>query len=258
MARAAYAAGLAMSVLALVLLHPASAADGPIAPCAAGATDMRPAYGPVDGPPRVAWWRDIVVPEGSGCLGEIRGRMELVVTLAGRFHAPHSLEDIARRMGAISRTAGLRYWSVTDGAWRTLLSAAFALAGPDVERRRADFSVAELLSGRALFTAQRDTRSTDLNVYQLRARRVGAGRLVMESNNLTPIRFLVFELYAPGALRVIHFLDRLGPGLWGYYAVSAVRGGALESDPRSMINRSAAYYRFLRGIPGDRDPPLAP
>ena len=220
--------------------------------------DSAPAYGAIDGPPRVAWWRDVVVPEGTGCLGEIHGRLELVVALAGRFHDPRSLEDMAQRMGAISQTTGLRYWSVTDGAWRTLLSAAFALAGPDAEQRRADFSIAELLGGRTLFTAQGDTRSTGLNVYQLRAKRVGPGRLVMESSNLTPIRFLVFELYEPGALHVVHFLDRLGPGLWGYYAVSAVRGGLLESDPRSMINRSAAYYRFLRGVPADRDPPLAP
>lgn len=246
-----------MAVLALVLLHPASAADGPIAPCVAGAADMRPAYGPVDGAPNLAWWRDIVIPEG-GCLGEIRGHMELVVALAGRFHDPRTLEDMARRMGAISQTVGLRYWSVTDADWRTLLSEAFALSAPDVAQRRADFSAAELLSGRSLYTAQRDTRSTDLNVYQLRARRVDPHRLVLESRNRTPIRFLVFELFEPGTLQVIHILDRLGPNLWAYYTLSAVRRGTLESDPRSMINRSAAYYRFLRGVPADRDPPLAP
>jgi len=249
-----------MAVLALLLLRPASAADGPIPPCAtgpAGATDMRPAYGPIDGAPNVAWWRDIVIPEG-GCLGEIHGRMELVVALAGRFHDPRSLEDLARRMGAISQTVGLRYWSVTDGDWRTLLTEAFALSAPDIAQRRADFSAAELLSGHSLYTAQRDTRSTDLNVYQLRARRSGEHRLVLESRNRTPIRFLVFELFEPGTLHVIHILDRLGPDLWAYYTVSAVRHGTLESDPRSMINRSAAYYRFLRGVPADRDPPLAP
>jgi hypothetical protein len=252
------AAGFATAVLALVSLHSAVAAEGPIAPCPAAAADMLPGYGPVDAAPRVAWWRDIVVPEGAGCLGEIRGHMELVVALAGRFHDARSLEDMARRMAAISQTAGLRYWSVTDGDWRTLLTEAFALTAPDVARRRADYSVEELLGGRALYTAQQDTRSSGLNVYRLRGRRVGAGRLVLESRNLTPIRLFVFELYRPGALRVIHILDRLGPGLWGYYAVTAVRSGALESDPRSMINRSAAYYRFLRRVPGDRDPPLAP
>jgi len=258
MDRALRAAGFAMAVLALAALHPAGAVDGPIAPCSAGAADMLPAYGPVGGAPRVAWWRDIVVPEGAGCLGAIRGHMELVVALAGRFHGARTLEDMARRLGAISRTAGLRYWSVTDGDWRTLLTEAFALSAPDVERRRADFSVAELLGGRALYTAQRDTRSTGLNVYQLRARRVGARRLVLESENLSPIRLIVFELFEPGALRVIHYLDRIEPGLWGYYTVTAVRSGALESDPRSMINRSAAYFRFLAGVPSDRDPPLAP
>jgi Family of unknown function (DUF6675) len=258
MGRAAQAAGFAMAVLALASLRPALAAPtGPLAPCPAAA-DPRPAYGPVDGVPNVAWWRDLEVPDTGGCLGEMRGHMELVVALAGRFHAAGTLEDMARRMGAVSQTPGLRYWSVNDGAWRTLLTEAFALSEPDGERRRADFSAAEMLRGRALYTAQRDTRSTGLNVYQLRARRVGARRLIVESRNLTPIRLLVFELFEPGALRVIHILDRLEPDLWRYYAITAVRSGALESDPRSMINRSAAFYRFLRSVPGDRDPPLAP
>jgi hypothetical protein len=248
-----------MAVLALASLCPVRAAPaGPVAPCAAAAADPRPAYGPVDGAPNVAWWRDLDVPDTGGCLGEIRGHMELVVALAGRFHAAATLDDMARRMGAVSQTPGLRYWSVTDGDWRTLLTEAFALSEPDGERRRADFSAMEMLSGRALYTAQRDTRSTGLNLYQLRARRVGTRRLIVESRNLTPIRLLVFELFAPGALRVIHILDRLEPDLWRYYAITAVRSGALESDPRSMINRSAAFYRFLRGVPSDRDPPLAP
>jgi len=251
------AAAAACAALAF-LLSGTAAAGGPAAPCASVEAQQVPSYGPIDGPPAVSIWHDVALGEGWGCLDAFRGRMALVVTLAGRFRAPGTLEDMAQRVGAISRTEGLRYWSVTDGAWRTLLSEAFALEGPDLERRRPDFSATELLSGRALYTAQRDTRSTDLNLYRLLGRRVDARRLIVESKNLSPIRFLVFELFAPGALQAVHSLQQLEPGVWGYYGVSAVRGGAFDSEAKSFVNRAAAYYRYLAGVPSDRDPPLAP
>jgi len=248
---------LAIAGLAL-LLSGAAAADAPGGPCAGLAVPALPATGPIDGPPAVTIWRDVTLAEGRGCPAAIRGRMALVVALAGRFRAALTLEDMAARVGAISQTEGLRYWSVTDGAWRTLLSEAFALSGPDVERRRSDFSAEELLSGRVLYTAQRDTRSTGLNLYRLLGRRVDARRLIVASANLSPIRFLVFELFAPGALQAVHRLERLAPGVWGYYGVTAVRGGAFDNESRSFVNRAAAYYRYLAGVPADRDPPLAP
>jgi len=249
----------ALTTAALVLVLQASAAaGGPVAPCSRAALQEIPSYGPLDGPPAVAVWRDVTLDGDRGCPDGLRGPMALVVALAGRFRAPGTLEDMAQRAGAISQTAGLRYWSVTDGAWRTLLSEAFALEGPDLERRRPDFSATELLSGRALYTAQRDTRSTDLNLYRLLGRRVDARRLIVESKNLSPIRFLIFELFAPGALQAAHRLEQLAPGVWGYYGVSAVRGGAFDSEAKSFVNRAAAYYRYLAGVPGDREPPLAP
>ena len=250
------AVGWAVSALAL-LPAGASVAQGPVAPCATPRENTVPAYGPIDGPPAFASWRNADLGAGDGCPEAMRGRMALVIALAGRFRDDRSLEDMARHVGAISRTAGLRYWSASDGAWRVLLTEATALSAPDVERRRPDFSADELLSGRVLYTAQRDTRSTDLNVYRLLGRRSGAQRLVIESSNLGPIRFFIVQLFEPGALQVVHILDRLEPGVWGYYGLTAVRGGTFDSDARSFINRAAAYYRYLAGVPADRDPPLA-
>jgi len=241
----------------LLVLMTLSAGASPVAPCPGTVEQTFPAYGPLDEAPKVAIWRHIDLSRAAACLGGLRERMEVVVALAGRFRSSLSVEEMARRVGAISKTEGLRYWSVTDGDWRALLSEAFALEGPDLERRRADFSAAELLSGRVLYTAQRDTRSTDLNLYRLVGRRVDARRLVVESKNLSPIRFLIFELFAPGALQAAHRLEQLAPGVWGYYGVTAVRGGALDNETKSFVNRAAAYYRYLAGVPAEREPPLA-
>jgi hypothetical protein len=67
------------------------------------------------------------------CLGVLRGRANLTVVLAARFGDARSIAEIASRVGATSSTKGLRYWSTTDGKWRTLVSHAFALASRDAD-----------------------------------------------------------------------------------------------------------------------------
>ncbi|MDX1375963.1 MAG: DUF6675 family protein [Burkholderiales bacterium] len=248
----------ALAAAGMLLALGAQAQAQPVPPCRASETQVHPAFGPLDGAPNVASWRDIDLSGAPACLGPLRAPMEVVIALAGRFRAPLSLEDMARRVGAISHTEGLRYWSVTDEGWRTLLSEAYAVRGAESEARRADFSAAEVLSGEPLYTLQRDTRTTGPNRYRLVGRRAGPNRIVVESANVTPLRFVFVELYAPEALRVVHILERLEPGVWAAYTVSAVRSGTLEQAPRSVINRAAAYYRYLAGVPSDRDPPLAP
>jgi len=230
----------------------------PVPPCGASGAQVHPSYSAPDGAPAVASWRNLDLSVTPACLGELRAPMEVAVALAGRFRSPLSVEGMARRVGAISQTEGLRYWSVTDEGWRTLLSEAYAVRGAESNARREDFSAAEVLSGAALYTLQRDTRTTGLNRYRLIGRRVGANRVIVESANVTPLRFLFVELYAPRALRVIHILDRLSSDVWAIYTVSAVQSGTLEQDPRAVVNRAAAYHHFLAGVPADRIPPLAP
>lgn len=230
----------------------------PIPPCPAGNTAVVPAYGEMGGPPVVQTWHDIDIEDREACLGGMRGRMALVVALAVRFDGAKSLEDVATRIGAISVTEGLPYWSVTDRQWRPLISESFAIDDPISRRRRPDFMAQEILSGRRLYFAQNDTRSTGLNVYSLSATSVAPDRLVVEIVNLTPIRFALVTLFDPQALRSVHFADRLETDVWGYYGISAVRAGAVDGQEKSFVNRAGAFYRFLAGISPEREPPLAP
>lgn len=230
----------------------------PIPPCHTGNTAVVPAYGELGRPPVVQTWRDIDIEDRDACLGGMRGRMALVVALAVRFDGAKSLEDVATRIGAISATEGLPYWSVTDRQWRPLISESFAIDDPISRRRRPDFTAQEILSGRRLYFAQNDTRSTGLNVYSLSATSVAPDRLVVEIVNLTPIRFALVTLFDPQALRSVHFSDRLETDVWGYYGISAVRAGAVDGQEKSFVNRAGAFYRFLAGVSPEREPPLAP
>jgi len=243
---------------ALILLAAQPASAQPVPPCTADASMVLPAYGDIGGPPAVATWQDIELGGPVECWGSLRGRMALVVALAGRFDGARSLAAIAARFGAISASDGLLYWSTTDQRWRPLIAQAFAVDDPQTLRRRSDFTAAEILSGRTLYFAQDDTRSTGRNIYSLTAREVGPDRLVVEIVNLTTIRFALLTLFEPRALRSRHFIERQAAGDWRYYGVSAVVAGAVAGHEGSFVNRAGAFYRFLIGAPGDAGPPLAP
>ncbi len=91
-----------------------------------------------------------VPPACTGWAAEGVHGFGTLVALAGRFELAQGsgTDQILGRFGAISMLRGARYWSVSDGAWRPLVSDASALDGLDPDRRRSDFNAAELGSGR--------------------------------------------------------------------------------------------------------------
>jgi hypothetical protein len=258
-----YLAALVVCALIPANAIPAAAQDAPSVPCTTEVTAV-PAFGPLGAPPAVAAWRDIdVAPVPCIDMLKAGGRPELVVAMAGRFVADASLEALAARVGAITETEGLMYWSTTDGNWRTLIEASHAVTGPDGKTARADFTAAEMLSGRTLYFMQQDSRSTSDNVYAMTGRRLGPDRFVVEAVNVTPIRVFFITMFAPKSVVAAHIFARVedrgdGSATWAYYGVSAAETVPLGGQERSFINRAAALYRFFAGRPGDRDPPLAP
>ncbi|GAB4376770.1 MAG: hypothetical protein Kow00114_40650 [Kiloniellaceae bacterium] len=263
-----FAAALAATTLVAGILLPAAPAAAetgspgapPEPPCAAGAQPW-PAYAPPDAPPAVMTWTDIQLAGRADCLGAVAGRMNVVAVLAGSFRHPAgadgTLDDLAARFGAVSATVRTLYWSTTDGRWRRLIDDASALQRPDTDARRGDFTAAELRSGQPLYVAQDDTRSTGTNLYRMTALLSGPEKLVVEIVNESTISFLLVPLFDPGGLVTLHVVEDLGGGLWGYYGLTAVRAGSVAGHEKSLVNRAAAFYRFLRGVPGDAAPPLA-
>jgi hypothetical protein len=185
-------------------------------------------------------------------------RPELAVALAGAFRAGGGITDLAARLGAISLTRGLTYWSTTDQRWKVLVSDAHALTAAEGGQARDDFSAAEILSGAPLHFAQDDTRSSGTNVYRLRTLHAEGDRLVFEMTNLTAIRFGFVTLFGPESLVSVHFLERGAAGTWLYYGLSAVTEGFVGDHDGSFINRQDAFYRFLANESPTARPPLAP
>lgn len=244
---------LLLSVLALG----ARASSEPTPPCAASGSTSHPGYSALDTQPNVGAWHDVTLNFAASCPAALNGSAKLVIALASRFVHAGTVEDLAARIGAVSKMGHLKYWSVTDGAWRVLISKAFAVDDGNARRPRSDFSAEEVLSGQTLVMAQRDTRSTGLNLYALMDRSHTSKEMRVTVINLTDIRFLLATIFRRNTLISTHFFTRLRGTEWGYYSLTVVKDGSVKGREKSFINRAAAFQRFITGERPEQEPALA-
>jgi len=253
---------LLLAVLScLALPRDLAAQEGPRPPCG---NDPVPAFAAPAAPQNVKVWR----AEGSkagewkfpACRGWRSGAFKLQVALAGSFRHDGTADDLLSRFGRVSEMRNIRYWSVSDQAWRPLIQDAGALEGPEPAQRREDFAIGDLKAGGAFHFLQVETRLSVPIVYRMRILELRPDRVVVETENVTAVRIGLIPIVQPGETRAVHVLIRLSPGLWGYYLLALSGQDAplfLRVRDESLINRASALYRHIAGIPTDREPPLA-
>ncbi|MGE3293781.1 MAG: DUF6675 family protein [Geminicoccaceae bacterium] len=235
--------------------------DVPRPPCAGPPS---PAYPEPDVQPVVRVWsggEPIADWTPPACIGWRPIPSRVLVATAGRFRYRGAAEDVLARLGAVSTLTTVRYWSVSDGRWQDLVTDASALDGHDAAKRRPDFRVAEMKAGADLYFAQDDNRSSGEVVYRLQVREIAPDRLVVATENVGPVRYLLVPLAGPGDLQAIYFLDRSAPDLWDYYSLARTGMGAspfLAGHEASYVNRAVALFRHLAGLPTDQGPPPFP
>jgi hypothetical protein len=257
-------ASLARSVVALsLLLAPLGGAwgDAPRPPCE---TSPLPAYPDPGNAPAVRVWTGEELGAGwipPTCTGWGSFPIRMLVATAGRLPYAGDADSLLARFGAVSSLSTVKYWSTSDQRWEGLITHAAALDGPDTHHPRPDFRIAEMVGGADLFFAQDDNRSTGDVVYRLRVREIKPDRLVVEAENTSPVRYLMFPLAGPGDLRSLYFLERWSTTEWGYYSLTGVGAGASAlavGHQASYVNRAIALFRHLAGLPTDQEPPAAP
>ena len=227
---------------------------GPQPPCGAAPS---PPYPPADAAPAVQVWNnaDWVPP---GCTGWLPADSTTLVATAARFRNPDGVEGLRRRIGAISKLAGLLYWSTTQKRWQPLIVDASALAAQDGVRR-SDFSPDEIVQGRSLFAEEHDNL-LGKGTYRIRIAAAAPGKLVFATENVTTLRFLGIPIFAPGEIQSICFLERESKDVWRYYALARMGKQVsllVSGHEASLVNRAVASYRFLAGIPANLEPPAA-
>ena len=264
--------------MAGLLARPGPAgAQPPQPPC--GGAQPWPPYAAVDAQPNLQVWRSGALAgwRPPGCTGWQPHGTRGVIALAGSFRQGGGVASLLARIGAVSALRGLRYWSVTDQAWRTLILDATALDGPDPGRRRPDFSAAEVASGRDLYFVQETSRPAGAVLYRMRLVALAEDRIAVAAENVSPVRALLFTLHGPGELESLHMFERLGPEVgqgvgpevgqgvgpgagpevWGYYGLLRAAFGSrlLGGLEPSYANRAVALFRHFAAIPPDRTPP---
>ncbi|HUK17085.1 MAG TPA: DUF6675 family protein [Bryobacteraceae bacterium] len=241
------------SIIALAALCAAFTAQAqPQPPC--GASPVPP-YPAADAAPSVRVWEhsDWTPP---ACTGWARVESATLVATTARFHNPGGSEALRRRLAAVSALAGLLYWSTTHQKWQPLIVDAYALTAADGPRR-ADFVPGDVAAGRSLYALQEDTLLGKV-VYETRIATAESGRLVFVTRNAGPIQYFGLTLFRPGDIQSVCFLDRDSTDVWRYYAIARIpKGASLLIQSASLINRATALYRYLAGIPADREPPAA-
>ena len=182
----------------LAILLPAAAhANGPEPPCAGAPV---PAYGAIDGPPAFGLWNHTELHRDGwqppACLGW-QGDSRLVAALAARFRSPLSLGGLAERLTAISHHPDIRFWAVTRHEWRPLVERSWAVNGPDAMTQRPDPSAVELTRGRDFYYAE-DAEVGGRAVWRLHVVERSDSRIVLTSENVTPIRIAFVTVFEPG------------------------------------------------------------
>lgn len=234
---------------------------GPQPPC--GPQPIYPPPGEIGGKPLVATWRQADLArlgwQPQACL-EWRGDSRLIAALAARFRSPRPLDELAAPLAAVSNYPAIKFWAVTHRDWRPLALAAWSVEGPEARARQPDPSVAALQPGRTFYYAE-DAEMAGRAVYRLRVLEHGSDRLVIESENVSPIRVAFITLFEPGALQVATFLQRLDGDVWELYEITRATAGSssmVSAYQSAYLNRLEAVRRLIVGDPTDRDPPIAP
>jgi hypothetical protein len=78
---------------------------------------------------------------------------------------------------------------------------------------------------------------------------------------VTAVKYSMFTIFEPHALRSATCIDRRGPNDWGYYQTIGVGQGSdfiAVHSASPYINRLTALYRYMAGLPTDGAPPTAP
>ena len=234
-------------------------AKGPKPPCS---NEVNPTYPDRDRPVATKSWSAAEVGrewEPPTCLGWDSNGFTTLVTTVATIRSQAEKAGLLHNFGAVSLWKGLQYWSVTHKRWKTMITDSYALSTPQGGQRRADFTANEMAQGNVLYFEQ-DNNLTGKGTYRMQIVRASEDHIEIKIDNVSVIRYLLVPVLHPGDLQCVYFLDRESGTNWRYYSIVRTGRGAnrlLAGNESSAINRAAAAYRHILGIPDTTEPPAA-
>jgi hypothetical protein len=232
-------------------------AETPVVPCAG----PRIEFPPVGAEPAIRIFKepDIADWKPPACTGWPAEKFEFIGTAAASFRHDGDTTELARRYGAISEYASMRYFSPRRQAWRELSFEAFALRDADRADKRGDFTAAELVPGTPRYFWQRGATeappplpgSIDL-VNRIDILDRTPNRLVVSVTSEPGSIAIVMRL-SRGDIRVVYFLerDRKVHDIWHYFALTSLAGIAALGADNFYRASARGVFRHTAGLPAE-------
>jgi hypothetical protein len=255
------AGGAWLLVAAAVACGVAMGSERPGEPACLGG-GVAPRFAPLNAPPiaQAAGVSDGAAPPAGASCFEKTDSAATWITVASLVQSSSGQNTFIERFGSISTLLTVQYWSTTDHKWRPLVSSASAIVSANSVVPRADYSLAELVTGQDRYYSMTDTRSGRAVIYRMRFWQSPLTELVVEVTNVDAIKQWGITLYAPGGVDALYVLKKQSADLWAYYSITRLLPHSFlaEGHDKSYINRAVALYRHIVGIPTDAEPPSAP
>ena len=227
-------------------------AAAPVPPCAG---EVPQDFAPLGAPPSVGLWKADALPaewQPAACSRIERRDGAVLVAVAGRFASPLDGRQLLAKLGSVSDHTSITYWSATDGHWRPLLEAAYALTGPDRDLARGDFTLGELARGKTVYLVYDDAEPVGPVVNAVEIVAADASGFTVTSRNLTSARLMGLPIAAPGDIASHLSIEREAPGVYRYFALASTALSVPLLREASHIHRAVAVYHYIAGIEGDQ------
>lgn len=230
-------------------------AAAPVPPCAG---EVPQDFAPLGAPPSVGLWKADALPaewQPAACSGIERRDGAVLVAVAGRFASPLDGRQLLAKLGSVSEHTAITYWSASDGHWRPLLEAAYALTGPDPDLTRGDFTLGELKSGKTLYLVYDDAEPVGPVVNAVEIVAVDEGGFTITSRNVTTARLMGLAIAAPGDIASHLSVEREAPGVYRYFALASSALSMPLLRDASHIQRAMAVFHYIAGTEGGKAAP---
>jgi len=82
--------------------------------------------------------------------------------------------------------------------------------------------------------------------------------LIVDIRNQRAVNPPVHPKISAGGYRYLFMFERHAPGVWRYYGLTGLRGkgaAAVTWFRNSYVNRAVAVFRYIAGVPMEREPP---
>lgn len=231
--------------------------ETPVVPC----PGLRMEFPPVGAEPTIRIFKaaDLAGWKPPACTKWAAEKFEFIGTAAASFRHTGDAIELARRYGAISEYAAMRYFSPSRQAWRELSFGASALRDPNPANKRDDFTVSEFVPGIAHYFWQRSATeapapfpSTIDLVNRIDVLERTPDRLVLAVKSEPATVALIMRLDR-GDFSVVYFLERdqNTRDVWHYFALTSLAGIAALGADNFYRASARGVFRHTVGLPAE-------